>query len=100
MKFIDFMGRPKQTATMNLGIGNLLSGADMQASKVPDNLPILKPIEPLLKRTNLSIPVYIWPNALILPELNAAQAGIWTGQESIDQGLAKMDDAFNKGYHP
>jgi ABC-type glycerol-3-phosphate transport system substrate-binding protein len=97
LKFIDFIARPKQTATFNKAIGALLSGLDLKNATIPDTYPVLKPLAPLLKRRNPVAPNLTWPNGLVQPAFNAALAGIFTGQKSIDQGLADMDNAYNQG---
>jgi raffinose/stachyose/melibiose transport system substrate-binding protein len=97
LKFIDFIARPKQTDTMNKAIGELLSGPQLKTLAVGPDQPRLRSVAPLLKRKNTINQTIIWPNPLVLPALNAGMVGLFTGQKTIDQALADMDAAFNKG---
>jgi raffinose/stachyose/melibiose transport system substrate-binding protein len=97
LKFIDFIARPKQTDTFNRARGGVLSALQIQTGALPEYYPELKLLAPILKRRNPPTVLGLWPNPFVSTAFNAAIAGLFTGQKTIDQGLADMDNAYNRG---
>jgi raffinose/stachyose/melibiose transport system substrate-binding protein len=98
LKFIDFVARPKQSATFNRAVGVEVTGFDMVSGKLPvDQFPLLKPLAPYITSHSPTAPVYVWPNPLVASALSKGLAGLMTGQKTVDQILADMDAAYNQG---
>jgi raffinose/stachyose/melibiose transport system substrate-binding protein len=97
LKFIDFIARPKQQQTFDNAIGALLTPEQLRLGQIPSLWPQLTPMLPYLKRPSPIIPAAIWPNAQTSAALVVAIQGLFTGQKTVDQGLADLDTAFNLG---
>jgi raffinose/stachyose/melibiose transport system substrate-binding protein len=97
LKLLDFLATPAQTKAFAQS-ALLLTSQDLLNGVIPSYFPQgLRPLGPILKRKNVIVPSFVWPN----PQVGAAVAngcsGLLTGQLTIDQVLASMDDAFNRG---
>jgi raffinose/stachyose/melibiose transport system substrate-binding protein len=99
LKFLDFAGRPYQQDQFNSAAGGLLSAMDLKNHTTPSYAPPLKPLETILKRPHGTAidPRGIWPNPSVNLAVGTGLQGLFTGQKTIDQVLADMDTAYNKG---
>jgi raffinose/stachyose/melibiose transport system substrate-binding protein len=99
LKFVDFIMRPKQTETFNKATGLMISGYVLKTAKFPDWMTQYTDIiGPLIKGKKYSVQSSVlWPNAAVANALFQGMVGQLTGQKTIDQALADMDTAFNKG---
>jgi raffinose/stachyose/melibiose transport system substrate-binding protein len=99
LKFLDFAGRPFQQDAFNNAAGGLLSAQDLIHHTTPAYAPPLKPLQAILKRPRGSAidPRGLWPNPSVNTVVGTGLQGLFTGQKTIDQVLADMDAAFNKG---
>jgi raffinose/stachyose/melibiose transport system substrate-binding protein len=98
LKFIDFLGRPKQTATFAKAAG-LFPPAILKDFKIPSDQPLkeLRLLVPILQKKNPIIPYHRWPNPQVAVVINAGVAGLLTGQTTPQRLTADMDAAFDKG---
>jgi raffinose/stachyose/melibiose transport system substrate-binding protein len=100
LKFVNFVMRPKQSDTMGKSLGAVFSGYALKTKVFPTWLTPYygSTILPLLKAGRYTInPTNVWPNASVNVALFQANAGLLTGQYTIDKALGGLDAAFNKG---
>jgi raffinose/stachyose/melibiose transport system substrate-binding protein len=92
--FIDFIARPSQNA-----LAAQITGSLTQYEALEQHLPaFMSPFIPVFKtHAYVMNPPQSWWNADVLLVLQQDGIGLITGQESIDDLLSAMDDAWKEG---
>ena len=93
LAFIDFVGREGQSRLM-ASISGSISLHDVNVGNIP---PALAAYRPLIKANRIvGRPASVWPTPSTVNALNTGMSAVLTGQKSIPEMLAGVDEVWGK----
>lgn len=100
LDFIDFLGRPEETAAYNAAGGNIVLSGDSLVKGEYDleTYPELEGLVAALPPQGVNIGAVAFstfPNASVADEINDSITAIFTKQRTIDESLAALDRAWD-----
>ncbi|GAA5063794.1 extracellular solute-binding protein [Thermocatellispora tengchongensis] len=92
--FLDWLAQP-QNAKRYAEISGAIPVSGLESVDLAGSA--YQPVEPLLRSGSYApLPTTVWPNESVADAISSGVQGLLTGQNTIDQVLAKMDAAWDQ----